>query len=132
MAINGGLALHLFFDRWERLDESHTVLLFVLLFASAVLIPVSVILEYLEKPKPAFIIALIASLTICYCGFFLHIRNDEIPLKTIFLYQGSSVSLAALSLGMWLYTKKLLEEAKGVVFSKTEKDGERKNPSILD
>ena len=136
MVINAGLASYFLLlgetDEYFVLNTEYRVILFVLLFVSLVLIPLSVVLMFLGKNKWAFWTVLFSSLTITYVGFFLLAREDEIPFKTVALYQGTSLLLPLYSGIYWSSYNKRLKQSKKIVFAKTEKQSEEKSPSILD
>jgi hypothetical protein len=136
MVVNAGLASYFLIlgetDEYVVLNSEYRIILFVLLFASLVLIPLSVVLMFLEKNKWSFWTSLVSALVITYVGFFLLGRESEIPFKTVALYQGTSLLLPLYSGIYWASYKKRLKQSGKVIFAKTEKQTEEKMPSILD
>ncbi len=136
MLINAGLASYFLIlgetDEYFVLNTDYRVILFVLLFVSVVLIPLSVVLMFLEKNKVAFWTVLLSALTITYVGFFLIARESEIPFKTVALYQGTSLILPIYMGIYWASYNKAVKRNNKVVFAKTEKQEKEKTPSILD
>ncbi len=136
MVVNAGLASYFLIlgetDEYFVLNTEYRIILFVLLFVSLGLIPLSVILMFLGKNKWSFWSVLLSALTITYVGFFLLARENEIPFKTVALYQGTSLLLPLYCGIYWSSYKKRLKQSGRVVFAKTEKQTEEKAPSILD
>lgn len=131
MLINGGLAAHFLF--YEGANEQYKGILICLLGASMILIPTAVVLVFLDKCPPAFFVSLAASLIIVYAGFFLWIRSQTmIPFKTIFFYQGSSLILPVVTAVFWRIYHNNKKKNMKMIFAKTERDREKKTPSILD
>ncbi len=135
MLINAGLGSYFFLigemDRFLELPTDFKVMLMVLLGASIIIIPASVVLVFLDKPAGAFFTSLSAALIITYIGFFLLVREPEIPFKTVLFYQFSSLILPIITAVLWGVTKRIRKNSRGIVFAKTERDEEKDAPSIL-
>lgn len=136
MLVNGGLAAYFLllgeYDEYKTLENVEITLLFILLFAGAVMIPANVVLVFLNKMKAAFFTVLAAAVIIVYIGFYLYKNVSGLPLSTVVLYQGTSLLLPLFAGIIAVFHNKYTKKNKRVVFAKTEAQNETRAPSILD
>lgn len=136
MLVNAGLGSYFFLigemDRFFSLPGEFKAVFIILLLTSVILIPMSVVFLFLDKPIPSFVSSLLSALIITYVGFFLVVREPEIPFKTVISYQFSSLLLPVFSAILWAVRAHNVKKEKKIVFSKTERDKKSDIPSILD
>lgn len=136
MLINAGLGSYFFLigemERFQSLPNEFKAVFIILLLTSLILIPASVVFMFLDKPISSFISSLLAAIIITYVGFFLIVREPEIPFKTVLSYQFSSLLLPVFSAVLWAVWTHNVKKNKKIVFAKTERDKNTDTPSILD